>query len=79
MFTSGHDSDIVNAAANRFWNSFVPDGDSTVTTAAASPEHWMPVTQWRTPAAVVAEYVTVTPELVPTPVADQRPRSLLYM
>jgi hypothetical protein len=37
----------------------------------------MPVTQCLTPAAVVAEYVTVTPEFVPTPVACHRPRSLL--
>jgi hypothetical protein len=74
MLPSGHASENVNAAANRFRYKIVAAGDSTVTMAALSPEHWIPVTLGVCPA--IAVFVTVTPALVPTPVAVQRPWSL---
>lgn len=43
-----------------------------VTNAAASPDAWMPVTS-QFVEFVVMVCVTVTPALVPTPVADQLP------
>lgn len=70
----GHDSDTVNAAANRFRYRTVPDGDSTVTTAAASPDAWMPVTVYfRFPVGALS--VTVTPAFVPTPEPEVRLRT----
>jgi hypothetical protein len=65
-----NDSECAKAAANRFFHSTVPAGDSIVTSAAASPEHAIWQTEWMDDAT--APFVVVTPELVPTAVAFQR-------
>ena len=62
---------MLNAAANRCRHSTVEAGDSTVTIAAASPDAWIFVTIWArlNATSAGAALVTVTPALVPTPLA----------
>src|SRR3990167_3471608 len=65
----GNASERVKAPVKRLRQSTVPDGDSSETSAAASPEHWKPVTELKwTPVGAVL--VMVTPALVPTAVSD---------